>query len=360
LVALGGQNIGSDAVSSIANLSRWAVVAHKDDTGFGRQASDIRAVLGLGKHLVVPSERLIDHPLGGDDELWFPSDSSDEKVIASLVGLEGIIFFERPNWHPRLLKLARKVGVKTVCVPNWEWFRGQDPLWKLCDLFVCPSQFTEKVVRGYGFRNTMVLPWPLDLKKLPKRTVTGPAKTFLHNAGIVDPDDRKGTRDTIRAFTRVKRDDIRLIVRMQKNDTMPPLDERIELKVGNCPDVRSLYETGDVCIQPSKMEGLGFMVLEPVASGLPVVTTNCPPMNEMVRQPAMRCALKWFKRKAYATKWVSHAHLRLPREQDLAAKINWCANNDMGPFSQENRAWSEARFEVTTLIKVWSNALSSV
>ena len=30
------------------DFSRWAVVAHKDDTGFGRQAADIRAVLGLG------------------------------------------------------------------------------------------------------------------------------------------------------------------------------------------------------------------------------------------------------------------------------------------------------------------------
>jgi glycosyltransferase involved in cell wall biosynthesis len=344
-------------VSGLVNFARWAVVAHKDDTGFGRQASDIRAVLGLGKHLVVPTERLTDHPLVGNDEFWLPRGATDDEVAGLLSGLDGIIFFERPNWHPRILELARKAGIKTVCVPNWEWFRGHDPLWKFCDLFACPSQFTDKIVRRFGFQNTVVLPWPLDLEKLPRRDVSGPARIFVHNAGIVDLDDRKGTRDTIRAFMRVKRDDIRLIVRMQKSESMPPMDGRIEVKVGNCPDVRDLYETGDVCIQPSKMEGLGFMVLEPVACGLPVVTTNYPPMNEMVRQPAMRCALRWFKRRAHATRWTSHAHLRLPRERDLTAKIAWCANHDLGPVSRENRAWSETHFEKTALLKIWSQAL---
>ena len=36
----------------------WAVVAHKDDTGFGRMAADARKVLGFGHHFVIPSERL--------------------------------------------------------------------------------------------------------------------------------------------------------------------------------------------------------------------------------------------------------------------------------------------------------------
>ncbi len=47
---------------SVLDLSRWAVVAHKDDTGFGRMAMDARSVLGVGRHLIIPSERLTDYP----------------------------------------------------------------------------------------------------------------------------------------------------------------------------------------------------------------------------------------------------------------------------------------------------------
>ena len=43
------------------------------------------------------------------------------------------------------------------------------------------------------------------------------------------------------------------------------------------------------------------MVIEPVASGIPVIATNYPPMNEFVRQPEMLTKLQWFKRKAMRT-----------------------------------------------------------
>ena len=59
-------------------FASWAVLAHKDDTGLGRQASDVRDVLGFGPHLVIPSERLVDHPLDGISEHWLPTDATSE------------------------------------------------------------------------------------------------------------------------------------------------------------------------------------------------------------------------------------------------------------------------------------------
>jgi hypothetical protein len=41
-----------------------------------------------------------------------------------------------------------------------------------------------------------------------------------------------------------------------------------------------LYGEGDVCVQPSRWEGLGLQMLECQAAGLPLVTTDAPPMNE--------------------------------------------------------------------------------
>jgi glycosyltransferase involved in cell wall biosynthesis len=337
----------------------WAVVAHKDDTGFGRQAADCRSVLGIGHHFVVPSERLADHPVDGERELPLPTTADDKHVCALLGRVRGILFFERPNWHPRLLRLARECGVRTVCVPNWEWFRKDAPEWRHCDFFACPSPFTENIVRACGFTRTGVLPWALDLAKLPARRITGPARVFVHNAGIVDSDDRKGTRDTIRAFGRVRRDDIRLIVRLQKPARLPPLDDRIDVRVGSLADVAALYHEGDVCIQPSKMEGIGFMVLEPAACGFPVITTDAPPMKDYVAPTELRCATRWFRRRAHSTRWVPHAHLRLPSERDLARRIAWCADHDMAPFSRATRDWAETTFNPARLRQLWTNTLSS-
>src|SRR5579862_45234 len=149
------------------NLSKWAVVAHKDDSGFGRQAADIRAVLGLGYHLAIPSERLSDKPLKPPHELPLAPSSSDEYVRSLLGMLDGIIFFERGDWHPRLLQLAREMNVKTVCVPNWEWFRPDPHYWRYCDFFICPTNYTLTVLKRFGFHNAAHLPWTLNLHAFP-------------------------------------------------------------------------------------------------------------------------------------------------------------------------------------------------
>lgn len=338
-------------------FAHWAVYAHKDDTGFGRQASDTRAVLGFGNHLVIPSERLIDHPVDGITERWLPRDASTEFVRSLLSDLEGILFFERHAWHPEILRIAREMGVATVCVPNWEWFNGNASQWANCDLFVCPSRFTEKIVRSYGFTNTCCLPWPLDLAKLPRRQVRGPARHFIHNAGLVDPDDRKGTKDTIDAFCRLKRSDIRLTVRIQKETPLPPFDGRVEVLIGNLSNVSDLYSTGDLCVQPSKMEGIGFMVLEPACAGMPVITTDYPPMNEFIQQPELRCLTRWRKRKAFASQWIRHAHLKLPSIKDLTRRMEWAASNDLSSISASNRQWAEATFNPKALRVEWERVL---
>jgi len=339
------------------HLSKWAVVSYKDDTGLGREATDLRMVLGLGYRLVAPSDKIPGHPIKGPDEIALNPSYPDSEVRSILEGLEGLICLEYFGWHPRLLPLAKELGIKTVCIPDWEWFNGKDQQWRSCDLFVCQSQFTAKIVHQYGWRNTVHIPPPLDLSKFPKRIVSGCARHFVHNAGLVNEDDRKGTRDTILAFSRVKRKDISLVVRMQKEVPLPNLDERITVQVGNLAEPRELYETGDVAIQPSKLEGVGFMILEPIATGIPVITLDYPPMNEYVKNRELLVRKRWFKRKAFPTHWVKHAHLRLPDIADLARKIEWCIDNDLTAISEANRKLAELIFSPDELKKRWVEAL---
>ncbi len=341
-------------------FERWALIAPNDDTGLGRMAQDLKAMIPIGRHLVTPSERMSHRPLVEPRETALDPACPTAVLEAKLEGLQGVIFLERPDWHPDLLPTLRRLKLHSVGVPMWEWFRGRSPRWQNCDFFACPNDICLRVVRSYGYRNSEYVPWLLDLGRFPARVVRGPARHFIHNAGLIDPDDRKGTRDAIAAFARIPRPDLRLTVRVQKDGGVSCNDSRVDLFTGNLPDPKALYAEGDAFIQPSKLEGIGFMVLEAVVTGLPVITPDQPPMNEWVRQPELLARTRCLSYPAYSSAWIEHSHLRLPHIGDLARRIAWAADNDLVSISKANRAWAEEEFEPTLLRKTWEQVLDKL
>jgi glycosyltransferase involved in cell wall biosynthesis len=342
------------------DFERWALVAPNDDTGLGRMAQDMKAMLPIGRHLITLSERMSNRPLVEPREILLDSACPTAELEAKLEGLQGIIFFERPNWHADLLPTLRRLGLRSVCVPMWEWFCGRSPQWRNCDFFACPNEVCLRIVRSYGYQNSALVPWVLNLSRFPARAVRGPARHFIHNAGLIDPDDRKGTRDAIAAFSRVPQPNLRLTVRTQKDEQFSKGDNRINFFTGNLPNPASLYAEGEVFIQPSKLEGMGFMVLEAVVSGLPVITLDSPPMNEWVRQPELLARARWFSYPAYSSAWIEHSHLRLPHIGDLARKIAWASEHDLEAISKANRAWAEKTFAPESLYEQWTHILSHI
>jgi len=338
------------------DFSKWAIAAPNDNTGLGRMAQDARAVLGIGHQLVIPSRRLSTKPLRPGDLLLTPRTLGAE-IIDFLEPLEGLIVLERPDWTPTLLPKAKRLGLRIIGVPLWEWFDPSEPLWHHCDLFVCPNRQCFEVVRAAEFENSIVLPWPVDLARFPHRPVSGPAKVFVHNAGLLDADDRSGTRDTIEAFKRVPLPGVRLIVRMQQPASLPSLDKRVQICVANLPDPSALWAEGDAAIQPSKIEGLGLMILEPICCGLPVMTLNAAPMNEYGTGLLVRT--RAFPGQP-ASPWGAAARLHAPQPVDLARKIQFCAEHDLGEVSKHQRLWAEEMFDPARLRGLWRHALSSV
>jgi glycosyltransferase involved in cell wall biosynthesis len=340
-------------------LGNWAIVSYNDDTGLGRMAEDARNVLGIGHQIVIPSRRLATKALREGDFLVAP-DCSDcsEELRDFLSGLDGIIVLEKADWTAELLPKAKEAGLAVVAVPMWEWFRPEDSLWAYCDLFVCPNRKSFEVLAANRYQNAVQIPWALDLTRFPKREITGPARTFVHNAGLVDADDRKGTREVIQAFRRVKSSEVQLLVRMQASAELPELDSRIQVRVGNLTDPSELWRAGEVAIQPSKMEGIGFTVLEPICAGLPVITLDAPPMNEY---PAgFLVKPQWFKRRAFASNWVKHAHLRLASQRHLTAAIEAATEMELAEISRKQRRWAEIVFDPESLRKKWSAALTNL
>ena len=344
------------------NFRNWAVVSFNDDTGLGRQALDMYEYLKLGYFLVVPSEKLSTKPLNSKNYRLLDPKCDRNELSKLLEGIEGLLVLERPHWHANLLSIAKDKGIKIVTIPNWEWFNGNDPLWKKCDLFLCTSYFTKKIVSNYGFNNSKYIgTHPVNLETLPERVITGCAKTFFHNAGLIDEDDRKSTKETIEAFQKVKNQNIKLIIRAQKKESFPEIykDRRIEVRFGNLKSPSNLYCEGDVAIQPSKMEGNGFSIIEAKASGIPVITLDYPPMNEVIDDRRLLVKKKWFKRNCLPKNWIKHAHMRLPNIKDITRKIEWALQNDMSEISNSNRFWAEKFFDPSYVQNKWGKVIDS-
>ncbi|EDY19604.1 glycosyl transferase group 1 [Chthoniobacter flavus Ellin428] len=337
------------------DLARWAIVGVKDETGVGRMAEDLRRSLDPIRQLVAPSYRgNTNHAAGSDCPLAL---ESDETLRQQLAAFQGIIIFEDTDWSRQAVRVAHAAGVKTVHVVLWEWLRFYVPEWQLCDLFVCVHGMAEKTLRKLGFRRLARLVWPLDLSQLPQREIRGPAREFAHNAGLLEKEDRKGTAITLEAFRSVPLPDIQLVIRTQNAFALPCDDPRVRIESQHVEHHGDLYRQGDVAVQPSKCEGLGFMILEAIASGLPVVTTDYPPMNEYVSSSHLLAATRWGKSPAEQTSYIHQAHFKIPKVSSLARCIQWCATHDLEPISARNRLWAKETFHPEKVRREWIVAL---
>ena len=101
---------------------------------------------------------------------------------------------------------------------------------------------------------------------------------------------RKPFPEIVEAFTRARGDHLRLLIRGQVDRKAGKLekaaggDERVVIELEDRPTDEHLrqFASCDVCLSPSRWEGLGLPLYEAVAFGMPSITNDSPPMNEVV------------------------------------------------------------------------------
>jgi glycosyltransferase involved in cell wall biosynthesis len=101
---------------------------------------------------------------------------------------------------------------------------------------------------------------------------------------------RKPFEAVLEAFGRTTDPRLRLIFRAQVDRHMKGVrkrvrrDGRVEVISEDLPIGQhlSLFASADVCVAPSRWEGLGLHLFEAAAFGIPVITNDNPPMNEVV------------------------------------------------------------------------------
>lgn len=199
--------------------------------------------------------------------------------------LDMVIFNEQQVWDIILQVLELDIIIGAYV----DYYTSETiPFFWLYDFLLCNTK------RHYGvFKNhpqVFFIPWGTDCQIFCPTYQDGSHEEvrFFHSAGMRGLDCRKGSDILVRAFQDVT-GKVKLIIHSQVGLTAYPKDvvsliekddriEFIEATVGP----PGLYHLGDVYVYPTRLEGIGLTIAEALASGLPVITTDAPPMNEFV------------------------------------------------------------------------------
>ncbi len=221
--------------------------------------------------------------------------------------------------HEEIARI-RETGVKTVGRFVWEMFKPEDaePAKRAYDVLYSLTRCERDRYAEFGI-DSPYLRWGLHPELLdaaakakaaahqlpdalaeqqhragrPDRTRSGGSGRsdlvkFYFPGALLGP--RKPHKEVVEAFTNAKGDNLRLIFKAQLERRMKYLekaaeaDPRIELVIDDMPtdEHLRLFASCDVCLGPSRWEGLGLFLYEAIAFGMPQITNDSPPMNEVV------------------------------------------------------------------------------
>jgi glycosyltransferase involved in cell wall biosynthesis len=194
------------------------------------------------------------------------------------------------NYGFEAIEALRTAGVRTAGRFVWEQFAAEhvEPARRAFDVIYSLTACEQERYAELGIESPR-LPWGIhpELFAYAREPDGGPV-TFFYPAGFLSK--RKPVREILKAFGRLRDEDVRLIVKGQVEREVERLeraarkDPRIEVVLTDLPtdEHLRLFASADVCVAPSRWEGLGLHLYEATALGLPVITNDNPPMNEIV------------------------------------------------------------------------------
>jgi 1,2-diacylglycerol 3-alpha-glucosyltransferase len=181
----------------------------------------------------------------------------------------------------------RRAGVRTIGRFVWEHFAPEHagPAREAYDVIYSFTRAEQARYRELGIESPYVSygchPELIALGDGPVRYVV--PGSFMGK--------RKPFAEIVEAFTRTSDPRLRLVIRGQVDRKAGKLeqaaggDERVVIELEDRPTAEHLrqFASCDVCLSPSRWEGLGLPLYEAMAFGMPVITNDAPPMNEVVR-----------------------------------------------------------------------------
>lgn len=200
-----------------------------------------------------------------------------------------IVFFDNCFQFAEVAAL-RRAGVRTAGRFIWEFF-AREHVAPTRDAFDVVYSLTRAEQRRYaelGIESPL-LRWGIHPELLDIEADRDPELVRLYfPGGLMGP--RKPRREVLEAFVRTPGPELRLLIKAQVDrhprflEKAAASDPRVEVIVDDLPtdEHRRLFAGCDVCLAPSRWEGLGVFLYEAIACGMPIITNDDPPMNEVV------------------------------------------------------------------------------
>ena len=199
-------------------------------------------------------------------------------------------FFDNAYEFDEIRDGLRTNGVRTVGRFVWEHFSADDVA-PAQDAFDVIYSVTDAEHERYGHMG--IEPVRVHMGIHPELLAIEPRRDG-ERITIVWPGSFMGRRkpldEALEAFGRVGDPRLCLLLRGQVKRKEGKLakaarkDPRIEVRLEDEPTAEHLqsFANCDVCLTPSRWEGLGLPLYEATAFGMPIITNDDPPMNEVV------------------------------------------------------------------------------
>ena len=205
------------------------------------------------------------------------------------------VLFCDQNYQFDAIRQLRELGIRTVGRFVWEHFSPEHVEGALTayDVVYSFTRAEQARYRELGIESPYVT-WGCH----PELVAVGEARASSDDGlvRLVFPGGflghRKPVEQVIEAFERTSDERLRLLVKTQvKRKQLKPVlaaaegDHRIEVLVEDeaTADHLRRFAANDVCVAPARWEGLGLPLYEAMAFGMPVITNDDPPLNEVIR-----------------------------------------------------------------------------
>ena len=201
-----------------------------------------------------------------------------------------VAFFDQ-NYQLSEIARLRRMGVRTVGRFVWEAFMpGHVPAaTEAMDVIYSLTRAERERYAGFGIDSPLI-PWgcPPELLEVPIERDPGLVR-LIYPGGFMSA--RKPFEAVLQAFRATEDPRLRLIFKAQvprggrrvrrlarRDDRIDVISEDLGTK-----EYHRLFASCDVCLAPSRWEGLGLHLYEALAFGVPTVVNDSPPMNEVIR-----------------------------------------------------------------------------
>lgn len=335
---------------------KLALVGWAADSGVGRECIDALRHLPVSaafilpndskptRHDLLPSNIHVHLATNGDPEAQMEAFLARTKV-------DTVLTWEVPGfWGFPGIWARRKV--RWVHVVHWDWFdKSKAEIWKQAAL-IAPNMMCQNLLKNYGLPSVL-LSVPIDTDRLVFKE-RKKANLFVSVYGYGGSHDRRSLPELAAAWGAMKNPPSLTI----KAQVKPPelrnlvLSRGIDLWVGNTPEPSDLYDNADVAVQPSRYEGLGLSMLEAQARGVPVITTDAAPMNEIVLEPRISV-----QRMAMVEVFGKHLESFVPSSEALRRIVEGMAGKEIHGQSRRARHLVESKFSWRVLMPRWLSIL---